>query len=271
MRFLPICLVLAIAATVPAIAPAGDSQLATVPRPATAAYDPDAPYRAVHVDTLDPSLQHVFEQTRRAWLKVLSDHHTSDGRGYFLQRDGHTLITLHSFGSFTEYDALRTFRAGVAGRIGPDGEQAGQRYDAGDVAITAPHNSEVWSRNQELDYRGPGRPLSEYDAGYMRMLAEQVHTDDYAAAWTQIRAALKEANYPLDRISFFSMIGSGRTISFWLARDRKAFDEAGTPQAAVARVLGAERADALFARLTAACIDVQVSEVVPRPELKSPE
>ncbi|HTA65009.1 MAG TPA: hypothetical protein VK753_05850 [Xanthomonadaceae bacterium] len=237
----------------------------------TPAFDASAKYRAVHVDTLDPRLQHVFEDARVQWLKVLADHHTTDGRGFFLQRDGNTLLTLRSFDSFTEYDALRAFRAAVGDRIGPSGEKAGQLYDLGDVAITSPHNTEVWSRSEESDYRAPGPALDEYTAGYMQMVVEQVRSDDYDAAWKEIRAALDQAKYPLSRIGFFSMIGSGRHISLWLAADRAAFRSAGTPEEAVAGVLGADKASALFKRLSVASSDRQVSELVPRPELKSPE
>ena len=97
----------------------------------TPAYDASAKFRAVHIDTLDPKLQHVFEAARLEWLKVLALHHTTDGRGYFLQRAGSTFITLRSFNSFSEYEALRDFRAGVGERIGPDGADAGERYDRG--------------------------------------------------------------------------------------------------------------------------------------------
>jgi len=238
---------------------------------ATPAFDASAKYRAVHIDTLDPHLQHVFEDARLQWLKVLNAHHTTDGRGFFLQRDGNTLITLHSFNSFTEYDALRAFRSAVGERIGPDGEKAGQQYDLGDVAITSPHNSEVWLRNEDFDYHAPGQPLNEYTAGYMQMVVAQVRSDDYAAAWKDISAALEVAKYPISRIGFFSMLGSGRQIALWLAPDRAAFRSAGSPQAAVAKVLGATRANALFDRLKAASSNVEVSELVPRPELRSPE
>ena len=264
-------LVLCAAVALPARAAESNSMHPVNAGSTTPAFDPSAKYRAVHVDTLDPRLQHVFEEARIAWLKVLVAHRTTDGRGFFLQRDGNTLITLHSFNSFTEYDALRAFRAAVAERIGPGGEQAGQQYDLGDVAITSPHNSEVWSRDTDFDYHAPGAALDEYSAGYMQMVVEQIRSDDYAAAWKDISAALTAAKYPLSRIGFFSMLGSGRQIGLWLAPDRAAFRSAGSPHDAVARVLGAAKAGALFDRLEAATSDVQVSALAPRPELKSPE
>ncbi len=237
----------------------------------TAPYDATARFRAVHVDTLDPKLQHVFEEARAGWLKVLALHHTSDGRGFFLQKAGNTFLTLRSFNSFCEYDALRSFRAAVGERLGPEGENAGKQYDRGDVALLSPHNSEVWSRLDGLDYPGQGPRVDEYTAGYMRMVTEQVTSDDYESAWKDIRSALSQARYPLGRVTFFSSLGSGKHISLWLARSRAAFDGAGTPEQAVARVLGAAKAAALFAKLKAACSDVQVAEVVSRPELASPE
>jgi hypothetical protein len=237
----------------------------------TPAYDATAKFRAVHVDTLDPKLQNVFEEARLEWLKVLALHRTTDGRGYFLQRSGHTFITLRSFNSFSEYEALRDFRAGVGERIGPEGEKAGERYDRGDVALLAPHNSEVWSRLEDFDYRGPGPKLNEYTAGFMQMVVEQVNGDAYQEAWKEIRPALAAAKYPLGRASFFSSLGSGRHITLWLAESKEAFRGAGSPEAAVAKTLGAKKAAVLFARLRAACSDVQVDDVVPRPDFASPE
>jgi hypothetical protein len=237
----------------------------------TPAYDGSARLRAVHIDTLDPRLEGVFEDARRGWLKVLASHHTTDGRGFFLQRAGNTFLTLRSFSSFSEFDALRAFRASVAERIGPEGEKAGQQYDRGDVALLAPHNSEVWTRLEDLDYRPPGPELNEYTAGYMQMVEEQVNSEHYEEAWKQLQAALTAAKYPIGRRAFFSSLGSGKYVSFWLATSREAFLRAGTPEQAAARSLGAEKAAALFGALRAACSEVSVREVLPRPELASPE
>jgi hypothetical protein len=236
----------------------------------TPAYDASATFRAVHIDTLDPRLEGIFEDARRGWLRVLAAHHTTDGRGFFLQRSGNTFLTLRSFTSFAEYDALRAFRAGVAERIGPDGEKAGQQYDRGDMALVAPHNSEVWTRLESFDYHGPGPELSEYTAGYLQMVVEQVSSDAYAEAWQQIRLALAAANYPVSRKTFFSSLGSGKYVTFWLAPSREVFRSAGSPEQAVAKSLGVDKAAALFAAQRTACSDVSVAEVVPRPELASP-
>jgi hypothetical protein len=237
----------------------------------TAPYDPAARFRAVHIDTLDPLLQPIFESRRREWLKVLAAHGTTDGRGYFLEVDRHTLLTLRSFNSFTEYDALREFRSRVDQRLGPSGADATQRYDSGDVALRTPHNSEVWSRDADSDYRGANNGLDEYSAGYLQMIVEHVDSDEYAKAWKEIDAALRIAKYPLTRIAFFSSLGSGNHISFWLAASRKAFDDAGTPLAAVEKSLGTQQAQALFERYKAASSGLKVHEVVPRPELRSPD
>jgi hypothetical protein len=236
----------------------------------TPAHDASAKFRAVHIDTLDPKLQNVFEDARRGWLKVLALHHTTDGRGFFLQRSGNTFLTLRSFNSFAEYDALRAFRSSVAERIGPEGEKEGQLYDRGDVALLSPHNSEVWSRLEDFDFRGQGPQLSEYTARYMQMVVEQVSSDAYEEAWKEIHAALTLAKYPLGRTTFFSSLGSGKHITLWLASSKDAFRSAGPPELAAAKAIGATKAAALFARLRAACSDVRVDDVVARPELASP-
>jgi hypothetical protein len=201
---------------------------------------------------------------------VLAAHHTTDGRGFFFQRAGSTFLTLRSFNSFAEYEALREFRATVAARIGPDGEKAGAEYDRGDVALLSPHNSEVWTRLEALDYHGTGPELSEYTAGYLQMVVEQVSSEAYEETWKQIHAALASARYPIGRKTFFSSLGSGKHVTFWLATSQAAFLAAGSPERAAAKSLGNEKAAALFAAVRAARSEVSVSDVMPRPELSSP-
>jgi hypothetical protein len=129
----------------------------------------------------------------------------------------------------------------------------------------------VWSRETDLDFRGKDNDLNEYTAGHMQMTVEHVDSDEYETATKEISAALKAANYPLSRIAFFSALGSGNRISLWLAASRKAFDEAGTPFAAVEKVLGRAKAQALFERYKNATSGVTVHDLVPRPELRSPD
>jgi hypothetical protein len=266
MRRAPLAAVLCLAG-LPSLAAAADPP---APALATPAYDPQARYRAVHVDTLDPHLRPVFEQARVEWLKVLAAHRTTDGRGAQFLAGGHTIVTLRSFASFTEYDALRAFRAGVNGRLGPGGAAASERYDQGDVALRQPHNSEVWARDEELDYRGSGA-LSEYTAGYMQMTTEHAQSPELRKAWKEIAAALATARYPLGRVGFVSSPGTGQTITLWLAADRAAFEAAGTPFAAVSRVLGPEKAQELFARHKSGSTVLVIQDFVPRPDLRSPE
>jgi len=237
----------------------------------TAPFDASAKFRAVHIDTLDPFLQPVFEASRRSWLKVLAAHHTTDGRGFFVQMGQHTLMTLRSFNSFTEYDALRAFRAHVEDRLGPGGKAARQAYDSTDVALRTPHNTEVWQREPEGDYHAAGNTLNEYTAGYMLAVSFHVDSNDYDAAWEQIDSALHKASYPISRISFFSTIGSGKQIDFWLAESRSSFKAAGTAYDAVARITGASGATALFLRAKSASSDLTIYDVEPRAELRSPE
>jgi hypothetical protein len=237
----------------------------------TAPFDASAKFRAVHIDTLDPYLQPIFEASRRAWLKVLAAHHTTDGRGYFVQMDRHTLITLRSFNSFSEYDALRAFRAHVEDRLGSGGRAARQAYDSTDVALRTPHNTEVWQREPDGDYRAGGDAMNEYTAGYIMAVSLHVDSDDYDAAWKQIDSALQKAHYPVSRIGFFSAIGSGKQIDLWLAESRSSFEAAGTAYDAVARIMGDRAATALFLRAKSACSDLSIHDIEPRPELRSPD
>jgi hypothetical protein len=98
-----------------------------------------------------------------------------------------------------------------------------------------------------------------------------VTSDQYEETWKEVRGALTRAQYPVGRTTFFSSLGSGKHVSFWLATSRDAFQNAGSPERAVARSVGAEKAAALFAKLRGVCSEVSVEDVVPRRDLSSPE
>ena len=54
----------------------------------TAPQDASARFRAVHVDTLDPKLKHVFEDARRGWLKATEPKRAKGARVYRLTPRG---------------------------------------------------------------------------------------------------------------------------------------------------------------------------------------
>lgn len=258
---------LAMSLTLAAVpAPAADGPLP----PPTAAYDATAAYRAVHIDTLDALFWPRFEAARVSWVALLKSRDTTDGRGAYYVVDGHSLVSLRSIASYAEYPALQKFRAGVAARLGPTGQDDEARYDAGDVALRTPHASEMWQRDRSFDYLGAAPILDEYSAGYARVVYESVTSSDFERAWADIDQALAKAHYPLTRIGFASVLGSGREISFWLASSRAQFDAAGTPYAAVVSVLGEARTIELFTRVRRSSTDQVVQEWVTRRDLWSP-
>src|SRR5881392_3806378 len=77
MRLGSRCLLLLLSPMLPLTAHAADAGVNT--KLTTPAYDASAKFRAVHIDTLDPHLQSIFEGARIEWLKVLTAHHTTDG------------------------------------------------------------------------------------------------------------------------------------------------------------------------------------------------
>ena len=235
--------------------------------PPTHAADPEARYRLVHLDTLDAKLQPLFEGARREWVGVLNARGQDDGRGVYFLQDGHTLVSVHAFQTFEELAALRRFQAGINDRLGKDGEALTRRYDAGDVALRSPHRTEIWEHDPDSDYRPSRGALDEFNAGYMLVEEEFVASGDYYQALKEIDAALYQANYPLTRRVFYSSPGTGQQVTFWLAPTRLAFAQAGTPYDAVAKVLGAEKALALFKRFKLTSNTYQAHHWEQRPDL----
>ena len=249
---------------------ASGSTAQSEPTLTTPQYDASATYRAVHIDTLDANFWPRFVETRRLWVQLQRARGTNDGRGAYYEVDHHTLISMRSFASFDEYHSLQAFRARVAERMGPTGRADEAAYDAGDVALRTPHASEVWQRDPSFDFHGVSPSLTEYSFGYAHVTYESVISADFDAAWSEIDQALKAANYPLTRIAFYSVLGTGKEISFWLASTREEFDAAGTPYEAVVRVIGEQKAIALFFRVKKSSIDQTVQEWVARKNLWSP-
>jgi len=94
-------------------------------------------------------------------------------------------------------------------------------------------------------------------------------TADYEAAWKPIATALAQAKYPLERRTYFSSYGTGRTLSFWMAPSAAVLKAAPTVEQAVASVVGAERAKALVEAWRACLVATQTLDVEPKLEMSS--
>ena len=227
-------------------------------------------YRAVHVDTVDPAKLSQFEGARREWLETLKAKHLTDGRGYFLQVDGSSFLTLCPFASFAELDRRGATGSKVTEFVGRDAQA---RYDArSDDALLPPHRNEIWSREAELDFTPEHAPLDELSAGAGRMVLEELRPapsagEAYQRAWEVIRQVLTAAKYPLTRRTFSSTYGSGKLISLWLAKNHEELTAAAPVEAVVLQGLGKAKADEVFRNLKRALVDVKTSDLRVRPDL----
>jgi len=247
---------------------------ATTPAQPKGSADKIPRYRAAHMDTVDPAKVREFEDARHEWLRALSAKHITDGRGYFLQVGDSSFLTIRPFSSFAELDGRAAKASEVAQAVG---REAQERYDTrSDNALVPPHRSEIWTHEEELDYAPDNNALSELTAGAGRMVVEELRPspsagETYEQAWGEIRQVLKTARYPLTRRFFFSTYGSGKLVSFWLARSRSDLTTAPPAEEVVERTLGKNRANALFQKLKSAVAEAKIDQVQARPDLSSPE
>jgi hypothetical protein len=218
----------------------------------TAAADP--PRRKVHVDHLDPAKVGQYEHARFTWVKWLAEHHAADPwGGTFLQVGGSTFLTVRAFTNWAELDSAPT------AKLDPKVQAA--YNDESDAALVPPHHDEVWIREPELDL-GAGDVV-----GYGRIDFDDVKLDDDGKAWSDVRAELVAAKYPLARIGFFSRVGSGKQISLWLAPTKAAFAKAPSIDAVLEQRLGKDRASALLVRWRGQTLHHEQQELIVRADL----
>ena len=91
----------------------------------------------------------------------------------------------------------------------------------------------------------------------------------YEAAWKAIVAALAQARYPVERRTYFSTVGTGRMLSFWLAPSVAVMKAAPTLQQALTGVVGQEKADALLERWRESVQSAQTLDVEAKPEMSA--
>ncbi len=212
-----------------------------------------APFRWVHVDNVDSSKAQIFESSRIDWLKVLrkGDDLLGDGRPLFWHARAGAVQTYVTFYPFSKFGELDERRAMVQKTNAAVGQGAVDQYDAGDVALVAPHYTQIWRRSTDDDFATPeNNDLTELSATFGRMEICQIEPRQEVRAdqlWKEIRQALAAEKYPVVCRVFFSSYGSGDMIFMWLARDAKSFLSAPLVEEALARRLGEHKSGALVA------------------------
>jgi serine/threonine protein kinase len=229
-------------------------------------------YLTVHIDTLAPEHRAEFEAARREWVAVLHRAHATDQRGTFYEVADVGFVTMRPFATFADLDARAADRKRALAAVPAE---ALQRYDArSDAALGFPHYSEIWQRDDDLGYAPRAGALDEQAANAIEMIVEDVKADsaserEYDATWREIRAALEAAQYPLTRITYETVYGSGRVVTLWLAPSSAALT-ATSVEAALCAQLGDVRAAALLARRDAIVLHREQHRVSRRDDLSVP-
>jgi hypothetical protein len=229
--------------------------------------------RVVHRDTIAQGHLADFAAARKDWLAALRAHHTTDERGLFFQAGDHMLLTLWPFEAYADLDRRRTWAQQATASIE---KAASDAYDQhSDVWLVAPHSSEIWAREPDLDCLAEDGPTNELEAFGGRVVFELLDPtpkseEALEAAWKELAQALKRARYPLSRICFHSSYGSGQYVSFWVAKDKETLDGAPSLEEALTRQLGEAQAKALLARYQAGVVHAETLPLLARPDLNSP-
>ena len=247
--------------------------LSCAPRPVSPAPTP-APqtddYVAVHIDTVSAALFGQFVDARREWLGELRSHHATDGRGVFLQVGDVAFYTLRHFAAFGDFD---TRGEAIERSLAAVPKDAAERYDRlADTSLVYPHTSEIWAREAELGYAPAGGALDERSACCGRLVIEDVRADPasektYSDATIAIDAALREAAYPLTRVTYRTVFGAGHVFTFWLAPSREALDGSPGVLDAVAKARGTARSAELGAAIDSTVAHREAQAIVVRHDM----
>lgn len=221
---------------------------------------------AVHVDRLAAGEVQRFEAARLRFAAELARRGVSDHTGLYLKIGDSTYYSVVTFGRWRDLDRLAAARRRALGRVDPAALRA-YRQDS-DASLVFPHASEIWTEQPELSYAPTGRRLGDA----VELVLEDVKPtaeEEYAAVWRQIARALGQAHYPVEKRTYFSSPGSGRTLSFWLAPSAAAVQAAPTLQQALAGVLGVAGATALLQRWHDCVLRAQSFAVAAQPAMSS--
>jgi hypothetical protein len=230
-----------------------------------------ARYVAVHVDHLQAGALRGFTAARRAWVDVLARHATTDGRGLYVQTGDSGFLSLRPFSVMADLDHQSSLVSAALAGIDP---RDLQRYDeSSDTALAPPHRSEIWRYDEDLSY-GASDPIAAITAAaWGKMMVEEIDPtpagEVYNEAWKEIRAVLVAQSYPLVRVTYESTYGTGDVVSFWLARSQEQFLHTPSVEATVANALGADAAEALFAKLHKTVLASDSVDVIPRLDLST--
>ncbi len=243
--------------------PRRDAAVPAAPAVSLAVQAPSVVRYAVHVDTLDPAKVAQFEDARVAFVKELGRRGTSDDRGLYLRIGKDTYWSVVRFSSWADLDTLGVRRKKAQKELTGVVEE----YDRlSDESLVFPHKNEIWTERLDFSYLPTGRDLRE---AVRVEIADLKPTADYAAAWAPIVTALEKMRYPIERRAFVSSFGSGRLVTFMLARGSEL---AETPplDRALATALGEAEAQKLLADLAACVVATETHEVLARPDMASP-
>jgi hypothetical protein len=252
---------------------AGGTTASPAARTSAATASSDAPrYRTVHIDTVAPEKLAQFADARRAWLDEVRRAGAKDPRGVFLQVGADRFYTLRPFARFAELDTRREEATAALARVPKAAEGTYDRLS--DESLVFPHASEIWRVDGDFGYAPPAGPRDETTAACGRLVLEDTRPDPaseeaYAHAWDEVKRALTEARYPLTRVTFHSTYGTGRLVTFWLARSKDELEAAPSVVAAVAAVRGRPKAEELMRAMDRAVVHREVHDVTRRGDLSS--
>jgi hypothetical protein len=171
----------------------------------------------VHVDHVARGRVADFESARRDLLAAFAAKGVSEGTTFVLQTDEPAYLSLRPFDRYGDLDAAGEQQKAADAAVG---EETLLRLDAiTHATLVPPHRNEVWSLQTALTYAPGGGPTFA-TAKVGRLVEDEVmpeKDDAYDEAITREVQALAVAHYPVARIVYVSVYGTGRYVTLWLA------------------------------------------------------
>jgi hypothetical protein len=237
---------------------------------ACATTKPDSPsvaqFRRVHMDHVAPDKKPAYEAARREWLAALAAKNLHEDPGWIVELPGPIFWAIHSFSRWADLDAQKVETQKLDDAVGV---AAVTRYgDATHPCLIPPHHNEIW--RLQVDLSDPAG-LDETKAPVARVEIDEIAPPDgdaWEAAQIELRKALTAARYPLTRITYAASYGSGRYLTFWLAKDRETLANAPSVNDFLGKALGTEAAEKLLAKTRVGVVAHTADDAIIRHDLE---
>jgi hypothetical protein len=222
-------------------------------------------YSIVHIDVIEPSMQAEFEKNNKKWVEAFTEAGMGPEWSWFASNSGFSYVWISPMESYSFLDGEDARNKAMAEALG---EEKMAELMAGSKAIRS-HETLISKYMPELTYE-PAVPVST-NPGVYRLSVHSVKpdmTEQFEALVKEVVAAFKKAESGVGFAGYQTQIGKGGSYVFATMADNEeqlnAYPSTGE---VLAKALGEERADGLFAEWKNCITDFESEDYQIRPDL----